>query len=409
MESLVLIAVALFSGLLMTRLFVKFHLPDVTAYLVANGVRIQEAILSQENDWKHTWVNLPSVDRNGIEVIYTVHESMFPGYVSSVTKGAAAPGGTTGGSVADADGFEDGGVYLLHTKYGYIGAADNRLVLQTDPDTALNDNSYLWTAAVHSDGRITLTNKIGQTMYWDNYMLRAAAQPGSNKNLYYTGGTLQHYISDWNQWQYPRDSTDVPGNVTWNYGIYTNNSGTALAITPQTVVMAQPPPVEEDDGNNFVITNTPVGDAVVSLRVNKEWDLGGLGAPLDYEESSVRMDLLANGVDAGLSGVLNLRNGWSYTFSDLPMFDSRGHEITYSIREAEVDAKWRVDYGPVTSVNGSRTELEMTVTNVYRATVMLPSTGGIGPYGHIAAGLLIMVGSLIWYCGQRRKYERRVR
>ena len=39
MQSLLLIATALFSGLLMTRLFVKLHLPDVTAYLVT-GVLI---------------------------------------------------------------------------------------------------------------------------------------------------------------------------------------------------------------------------------------------------------------------------------------------------------------------------------------------------------------------------------
>ena len=39
MQSLLLIATALFAGLLMTRLFVKLHLPDVTAYLVT-GVLI---------------------------------------------------------------------------------------------------------------------------------------------------------------------------------------------------------------------------------------------------------------------------------------------------------------------------------------------------------------------------------
>ncbi len=39
MQTLLLVAFALFAGLLMTRLFVRFHLPDVTAYLVA-GVLI---------------------------------------------------------------------------------------------------------------------------------------------------------------------------------------------------------------------------------------------------------------------------------------------------------------------------------------------------------------------------------
>ncbi len=46
MDTLLLIAIALFSGLLMTRLFVKFHLPDVTAYLVA-GVLIGPCVLGK--------------------------------------------------------------------------------------------------------------------------------------------------------------------------------------------------------------------------------------------------------------------------------------------------------------------------------------------------------------------------
>jgi len=46
MESLLLLAFALFAGLLMTRIFVKFHLPDVTAYLVA-GVLIGPCVLGR--------------------------------------------------------------------------------------------------------------------------------------------------------------------------------------------------------------------------------------------------------------------------------------------------------------------------------------------------------------------------
>ncbi|MBQ6233544.1 MAG: cation:proton antiporter [Clostridia bacterium] len=46
MHVLLLVAFALFSGLLMTRLFVKFHLPDVTAYLVT-GVLIGPCVLGR--------------------------------------------------------------------------------------------------------------------------------------------------------------------------------------------------------------------------------------------------------------------------------------------------------------------------------------------------------------------------
>jgi len=48
MQTLLLVATALFAGLLMTRLFVKFHLPDVTAYLVA-GVLIGPCVLGRLN------------------------------------------------------------------------------------------------------------------------------------------------------------------------------------------------------------------------------------------------------------------------------------------------------------------------------------------------------------------------
>ncbi len=46
MQTLLLIAIALFAGLLMTRLFVKFRLPDVTAYLVA-GIIIGPSVLGR--------------------------------------------------------------------------------------------------------------------------------------------------------------------------------------------------------------------------------------------------------------------------------------------------------------------------------------------------------------------------
>ena len=385
---------------------------SITVHLVANGARIQSVTLNEENDWKHIWTNLPSADRNGEEVTYTVQEATFPGYISAVTGLSAGGAGSAGDTVVDANKFENGKTYLLYTKYGYIGAADNKLVLEGNQDTAREDNRYLWMAVVHSDGTITLTNKSGQTMYWDNYMLRASSSPGANKKLYYTDGTIQHLISAWNQWQYPGDSTNVPNNVTYNFGIYTTNSGAALPIVPQTLAVTKPPaPDSGQDGEepvrNFRITNTPVGDATVSLRVNKVWDVGNLGTEEDYEETGVRMELQANGRDAGLSGTLNLRNGWSYTFQDLPMFDSQGNEIAYTVREAEVNAYWRVEYGPVTLVSGSNNAYETTVTNVYRATVQLPSTGSSGPYGYRILGLSIMLGGLGWYCRQKRKDERR--
>ena len=61
METLLLIAIALFSGLLMTRLFVKFHLPDVTAYLVA-GVLIGPCVLGRLGIGFTTFEHVQSLD-----------------------------------------------------------------------------------------------------------------------------------------------------------------------------------------------------------------------------------------------------------------------------------------------------------------------------------------------------------
>ncbi len=60
MQTLLLIAVALFAGLLMTRLFVKLHLPDVTAYLVA-GILIGPCVLGR--------LGLPGLGFNSAEQV----------------------------------------------------------------------------------------------------------------------------------------------------------------------------------------------------------------------------------------------------------------------------------------------------------------------------------------------------
>ena len=60
MQTLLLIAAALFAGLLMTRLFVKFHLPDVTAYLVA-GVLIGPCVLGRLNIGFNTFEQVDSL------------------------------------------------------------------------------------------------------------------------------------------------------------------------------------------------------------------------------------------------------------------------------------------------------------------------------------------------------------
>lgn len=384
---------------------------QVTVYLVANGTRIQEVILSKANDWKHIWKNLPSVDRNGEPVVYRVQESTFPGYISTVTSADAVSSDKT---IIDASGFVDGETYLLYTNQGYIGSSSGETVrLNSDPTAVMNANDFLWTARLNSDGTLRLTNKSGKDLFYNSNNSSAFRAKASavNVNLKYANGRISF---DYRRYSWGSYTTYYLSTLnSSNFFSAVTNATSALTILPQMVVSAPPPPVPETDGNepirDFHIINTPVGDATVSLRVKKHWDTVGLDLSADYEETGVRMELLANGRDAGLSGVLNLRNNWSYTFIDLPKFDSNGDEIVYTVREAETNPIWRVEYGPVTSVNGSQTAYETIVTNVYRSIPMLPETGSYGRPVYIALGLSIMIGGLSWYSRERRREERRDR
>ena len=381
---------------------------SVIVYLMANGTQIQSAGLSALNDWRHTWVNLPKTDANGVDVIYTVREATIPGYVGKVEEiSSASEGGSDSGGITATNGFTNGQTYLLQTRFGYIGANDNKILLESSEANAQNDNRTQWTATVHSDGRVTLTNKVGQTLYYDNYTFRVSSSPGTYKNLSFSDGKLFCYIDHgvWGETLYPVDDNNVPSNVTYNGVFYTTNTGTqALTITPQ-ILQANEPALPSGNGVYYRITNTPAGEATISLKVKKLWDLGSFGDTSQYEGLTIRIKLLADGEYSGIDGTFNLRNDWSYTFESLPKYNSNGHEIKYTVEEAEIPDGWHVEYGPVTSISNSETDYETFVTNVYHMTVELPSTGGFGPYGYILLGVLIMIGSLSLYRGQVRKKE----
>lgn len=399
----------------------KNHSEDeITAYLLANGVRIQSVTLNESNDWKHLWVNLPSEDRNGVPVTYTVREATVPGYVGNIEAIEAPSSGSDGsgsgggsGGVTSATAFVDGETYLLHTRFGYISASGNRIQFEGDQSNALNSNTTQWVANVHDDNTVTLTNKAGQTLYYQGYEFLASSTPGTYKNLSFSSGKLywSYDHGSWVETVYPIDNDDVGNNAYWNGKLYsTGNSSQAMTITPQKLGYDEPeqPDLPEGDGTFYRITNIPAGEATISLQVKKLWDLGTMGDSSQYEELGIQMRLLADGEDAGLVGVLNLRNNWSYTFDGLPKYDNNGDEISYTVEEINLPVGWKAEYGPIKSIGGSETAYETTVININHMSVELPTTGGIGPYGYMAVGILIIIVSLVWYYGQKRKDGRRV-
>ncbi|MDE8314670.1 Cna B-type domain-containing protein [Erysipelothrix rhusiopathiae] len=60
--------------------------PDqITVRLRANGVdTTHHQTVSAETNWKYTFINIPKLDDDGNEVVYTIHEEFVPGYESIV-------------------------------------------------------------------------------------------------------------------------------------------------------------------------------------------------------------------------------------------------------------------------------------------------------------------------------------
>ena len=102
----------------------KDHKYDtVIAYLnivEGNTVRqIREITLSESNDWKYVWVNLPKKDQNGNTIIYSVSESYFPGYSPQIEE--LKPGQQDNQwDLVESYSFVNGETYILKTSQGYI-------------------------------------------------------------------------------------------------------------------------------------------------------------------------------------------------------------------------------------------------------------------------------------------------
>lgn len=112
------------------------------------------------------------------------------------------------------------------------------------------------------------------------------------------------------------------------------SQGNAVLIDPQD-------PSETID----TVYNSPT----TSYTVTKSWDEGGYDA-VQFPDS-VRVTLSTDPADVSLPAgslpqTLNSGNGWSYTWSGLPMYDANGSEIQYSAQEETPDeyTAYNADY-----------------------------------------------------------------
>ena len=118
-----------------------------------------------------------------------------------------------------------------------------------------------------------------------------------------------------------------------------------------------------------------------------------------YEQLQIDVRLLENGKDSGMTKRLNLRNGWTASFTNLPKYDEAGNLIAYTVREDSIPPEWSPRYGETALVPGTNNHYAVTITNVCTLTYMLPETGGAGTQWYTMGGILLLAaaGLLLLY------------
>ena len=391
----------------------------ITAYLTVTDPdgtirRIREVILGNENDWMYIWTNLPKYDYEALaEVQYGVEESYESGYYSTARQITELE--ITRTRWAEALSFRNGETYLIRTANGYLATQDNRAdtgYRWVDEQTAQDLPNALWTAAVNGTA-VKLTNGVGQTItfYYNNgnptdfYAKSDAPQSVDRQEFSYSsyaGGLQLCYQQNGNNYYLAKS-----WNSSQKFG-YTGNRNDALVLTPLKKITTTT--VLENGGWAYQITNTPLAaDNETSLSVKKNWVIPEGYSPSLYQEYAVTVRLFANGTNTGRSLTLNLKNNWQGEFLGLPYKDDSGKVIEYTVDEVWQKAHWTTSGGEVGSTGGSPPVYSAVITNTYHPNgPSLPSTGSAARLMYVLCGSGMMLGSLVYGIGLRRKRERRM-
>ena len=390
----------------------------IQAYLTvtdANGIvrRIREITLSDENQWMYTWTNLPKYDYDSLtEVKYGVEESYESGYYSTVRKITQIVISRT--EWAEAASFLDGESYILKTGNGYLSttSTSDTMLKWVDEATAHNSPLATWTAVV-SNGKVKFINGAGHILSFNNgssnssryfyatasntsYQSFTPVDAGTGFRFYYTRSNRNYYIST--------SAINTSGRIP-----STTSASSGLVITPMKKITQTD--IQQVQDWAYQITNTPLAPSnETSMTVKKEWVVPeGYDVTL-YHEYAVTVRLLANGTNTGRSITLNLKNGWQGSFLGLPYKDDNGNVIQYTVVEVWGQPNWSTEYGGIQSSGGSPPTYSTVITNIYHpGGPMLPSTGSAARLIYILCGFGIILGTLVYGIGSRRKRERRFR
>ena len=360
---------------------------NITVYLYADGTKVQEAVLSSLNGWKHTFTNL-TVNNDGKVINYTLSEVEIPGYVSNITA-------TCCGNFIITNTHEDSVVELNITKvwndsddndrirpanitvevlangqrYSIISinaTANWRYTLNNLPEY-LNGTKVNYTireinvakgyTSTINGTQITNTHipeitQIKVIKVWNDSNNNDGIRPANvTVSLYADGKEVQSAVlSQANNWTYVFDNlTKYTDGKEIVYTVSESNMSDKYDVTIKNC------------SNTFKIINTHIPE-VTNITVNKVWDDNDDNDAI--RPTFITINLLADS-KVVITKVITKEDNWKYTFTNLPKYVD-GKEILYSIEEVGVPAGYVVSIENMTITNTHEILTKnITVTKVW--------------------------------------------
>ena len=334
-------------------------LSSVKVKLLADGKKVDEVTLNEQNNWKHTFTNLNKYKDDGkTEIKYTVEEEKINGYDTEIKENSKNDFTITNKNnekvkIPVEKKWEDNN--------NQDGKRVKEIVVRLLQDGIPTTKVLKLNEQNNWKGEFTDLDKYNAQGNEIKYTVKEETVVEGYDTEIIAGqvdGVLGYIIKN----KHNVEKTEIPVEKKWigpvsveevtvklfadgvdtgktltlkkseNWkGKFTNldkyKNGKEIVYTiKEAKVEGYESKIEGNAKDGFVITNKNVEKTEVP--VEKKW----LGKAL----KEVEVKLLANGKEVQ-SAKLNEANSWKHTFKDLPKYDENGKEITYTVKETKVE------------------------------------------------------------------------
>ena len=232
--------------------------------------------LDEDGEWTYTWSDLPAYTKSGAQILYKAAETAISGYTTT-----------------------DSGVS------GTVAAGFQQAFT----------NTYAYT-------------NIKVSKVWDHGTQGESEQPQSvNIALKDSNGVVTSCVLDAdNDWTYTFTNIPIPTDGTSTDDVYTVSEESVDGYD------ADYNPLEGSDADGWTTTVDNTYN-LTKLTVAKTWN-HGVQAEAEWPTSAI-VTLYANGTVKD-TATLSSGNSWTHTFDSLPINDSNGKAIAYTVSEDAV-------------------------------------------------------------------------